>query len=256
MERETTGRRKAPEERKSRAFSSRDEVEVEDEAEYYNRRASDRAYMGEAYNGFTKDWAIVDVPPGTRRVEMEGVGGAKEEVTWQRYNGVRRSNFIPESGGEVEIFKEKEVVDTRDRGRRFVAEKTRDEGMWTEITKDLVVKEAIEASGYDFEETEFFFYVMNYLRYVSLRPCDKIGGHADFWGRRTSYTLWSSPKTSVGVAKNASARSSGRGNICRRGGDRWSWNGMRRGCLSERSPMTGQGLRGGICDRWHLPWAI
>lgn len=143
--------------------------------------------MGEAYNGFTKDWAIVDVPPGTKRVEMEGVGGAKEEVTWQRYNGVRRSKFIPDGAGEVEVFSERErerdrerekerevvetrelVVDTRDRGRRFVAEKSKEDVMWTEITKDLVIREAIEAVGFDFEETEFFFYVMEYLRYVSL----------------------------------------------------------------------------------------
>ncbi|KAA6413806.1 MAG: hypothetical protein FRX48_02168 [Lasallia pustulata] len=167
----------APEEpRRARA---RDDFDLDDEAEYYNRRVGERAYMGEAYNGFTKDWAIVDVPPGTKRVEMEGVGGAKEEVTWQRYNGVRRAQFVPEAG-ELEVYggreKERErerevvetrelVVDTRDRGRRFVAEKTKEDVMWTEITKDLVIKEAIEECGYGFEETEFFFYVMEYLRY-------------------------------------------------------------------------------------------
>lgn len=43
--------------------------------------------------------------------------------------------------------------------------------LWTEITKDLVSKEAIEYMGYEFEETAEFFYVMNYLEYV--RPsCD------------------------------------------------------------------------------------
>lgn len=40
--------------------------------------------------------------------------------------------------------------------------------LWTEITKDLVEKEAIEKLGYDYEETEWFFYVMKYLEYVSL----------------------------------------------------------------------------------------
>ena len=30
-----------------------------------------------------------------------------------------------------------------------------------------VIKEAIEESGYDFEETDQFYYVMEYLRYVS-----------------------------------------------------------------------------------------
>jgi len=37
--------------------------------------------------------------------------------------------------------------------------------LWTEITKDLVVKEAILEFGYDFEETEFFYYIIQYLRY-------------------------------------------------------------------------------------------
>lgn len=39
--------------------------------------------------------------------------------------------------------------------------------LWTEITKDLVVGDAIRQLGYDFEETEYFFYVLQYLRYVS-----------------------------------------------------------------------------------------
>jgi hypothetical protein len=138
---------------------------------------SERAYIGEAYNGATKDWAIVDVPPGTKRVQMEGIGGANQEITWQRYNGVRRSKFITEEDdfmGDMVPVKEKyserrrshsrgRDVDTRDRGRRFVAEK--EDVMWTEITKDLVIKEAIEEMGYDYEETDFFYYVMVYLRY-------------------------------------------------------------------------------------------
>lgn len=42
--------------------------------------------------------------------------------------------------------------------------------MWTEITKDLVTKEGIESLGYAYEETDEFFYVMEYLRYVSVSP--------------------------------------------------------------------------------------
>jgi hypothetical protein len=33
---------------------------------------------------------------GTKRVTMDGIGGGSQEVTWQRYNGVRRSKFITE----------------------------------------------------------------------------------------------------------------------------------------------------------------
>lgn len=161
-------------------YNTRDERDFAEEAEYYNRRVSDRAFIGEGYGGATREWAIVDVPPGTSRVEMEGVGGASQEITWQRYNGVRRSRFTTdEERFERERTREYELqlrdskrresrvkdLDTRDPGRRFVAEK--EDVMWTEITKDLVIKEAIEEMGYDYEETEYFFYVMVYLRYVS-----------------------------------------------------------------------------------------
>ena len=46
--------------------------------------------------------------------------------------------------------------------------------MWTEITKDLVSEEAIKESGYEYEDTEEFYYVMEYLRYVSLLPSSRL----------------------------------------------------------------------------------
>ena len=39
--------------------------------------------------------------------------------------------------------------------------------LWTEITKDLVTRAAIEQLGYNFQETDDFYYVMEYLDYVS-----------------------------------------------------------------------------------------
>ncbi|KAF2646282.1 hypothetical protein P280DRAFT_6769 [Massarina eburnea CBS 473.64] len=123
------------------------------EADYYNRKALDRAYAGEAWNGATKDWAIVDVPPGTNRVRMDGIGGGGQEITWQKYNGVRRSKFI---SGDEEL--------ASDFGGSGPV-KPRSKDMWTEITKDLVLREAIESMAYSFEETEDFFYVMDYLKY-------------------------------------------------------------------------------------------
>lgn len=42
----------------------------------------------------------------------------------------------------------------------------RSKDLWTEITKDLVTKEAIEAAGYAYKETESFYYVLKYLSYV------------------------------------------------------------------------------------------
>ncbi|KAL9586880.1 MAG: hypothetical protein Q9212_000624 [Teloschistes hypoglaucus] len=174
-------RRRSPSfDARSRApYSSRDELDIAEEADYYNSRAAERSYLGEGYNGANKDWAIVDVPPGTKRVEMEGIGGAREEITWQRYNGVRRSKFIAEEDeyrarqDKLEVMAPTEhahprVESTRyEQGRRYVGEKDKKEKMWTEITKDLVTEDAIQQMGYDFEETEFFYYVMSYLKYAS-----------------------------------------------------------------------------------------
>lgn len=163
----------------------------EEEVDFYARRTEERAYIGEAYNGATKDWAIVDVPPGTERVRMDGVGGGSQEISWQKYNGVRRSKFIPERDSlavyDREQVRERERVPERAPERvpereslrieinnnddrrvgRPLPPRNRYGDMWTEITKDLVVREAIEEMGYDFEETEFFYYVIQYLRYVS-----------------------------------------------------------------------------------------
>ncbi|KAF2843213.1 hypothetical protein M501DRAFT_1005843 [Patellaria atrata CBS 101060] len=135
------------------------DLDFEAEAEFYQRKTNERAYIGEAYNGATKDWAIVDVPPGTERVKMDGVGGASQEITWQRYNGVRRAKFITDDNVYDSGF---------GIGRTPSAPPPRKEKsseMWTEITKDLVLKEAIEEMGYSYEETDYFFYVMEYLRY-------------------------------------------------------------------------------------------
>ncbi|KAI3330637.1 hypothetical protein F4824DRAFT_332397 [Ustulina deusta] len=180
-----------------RAHSAAPRPEFDDEAEYITGRIDARGRMGEAWHGATKDWTIVDVPPGTERVKMDGIGGGGAEVTWQRYNGVRRSKFIPDRDDSpvsapvaallepapdssrerlsVQIYDSKhrdrdlEVEEVRDRrisirdGDRLPAKKR--DGMWTEITRDLVNREAIERLGYEYEETEWFFYIMQYLRY-------------------------------------------------------------------------------------------
>lgn len=161
VEQDITVRTREPEYREEPPRRAREEIDVtvNDEAGYYDRKVAERAYVGEAYNGYTRDWAIVDVPPGTERVRMDGVGGASQEITWQRYNGVRRSKFIPE--------RDSYALDHGRGDRRVGYPKPRTAEMWTEITKDLVIKEAIEELGYDYQETEYFFYVFEYLRYVS-----------------------------------------------------------------------------------------
>jgi len=159
FERESRRRRRGDRLRHRRSFGpgrglSRSEIDLSAEANFYNRQAMDRSFLGEGLNGATRDWTIVDVPPGTQRVRMDGVGGATQEITWQRYNGVRRSKFIAPG----EIYEDRS-------GRRFHGGRTGTGDLWTEITKDLVVRDALDELGYEYEETEYFFYVIEYLRY-------------------------------------------------------------------------------------------
>jgi hypothetical protein len=169
------------EERGPRGYR-RDETDIQEEADYYNQRAVERSYIGEGMHGATRDWAIVDVPPGTQRVRMDGVGGGSQEISWQRYNGVRRSKFMPDGspsdegyGSEVgrplpaagAVAVAGAGAGAGAIGPRYGPRRKEGEGLWTEITKDLVVKEAITQAGYEFEETDDFYYIMSYLKYVS-----------------------------------------------------------------------------------------
>ncbi|OIW30566.1 hypothetical protein CONLIGDRAFT_283852 [Coniochaeta ligniaria NRRL 30616] len=163
----------------------------DDEAEYITSRIEDRGRMGEALHGATRDWEIVDVPPGTERVRMDGVGGAATEVTWSKYAGVRRAKFLPDGASEAVVRAPPVVSRPREREReretdtrinvqihddkreeRPVKEKRSD--MWTEITKDLVSRSAIEEMGYEYEETEYFYYILTYLRYEDVLELVKL----------------------------------------------------------------------------------
>ncbi|RDA92668.1 hypothetical protein CP533_3711 [Ophiocordyceps camponoti-saundersi (nom. inval.)] len=161
---------------------------AEEEGEYLTSKIDSRGRMGEAWGGATKDWAIVDVPPGTSKVRMEGVGGASTDTTWTRYSGVRRTQFNPERDGtlvprepspdpsradrtSVGVYDREREIDV-DIDRRVTrtpqpppppAPPARE--LWTEITKDLVVREAIEQLGYEYEETKWYFYIMDCLQY-------------------------------------------------------------------------------------------
>jgi len=192
----------------SEAPPRRDHDYEYDEAREITTRIDAGGRMGESRNGITKDWTIVDVPPGTERVRMDGAGGASAEVTWSKYSGVRRSKFIPDRDEKSTVVssssthisereRDREIRDdprhssrlsvsiydkdthgSKDREIDVIADRRgssrhphspgpRGSEMWTEITKDLVLREAIDEMGYEFEETEFFFYIMTYLRYVS-----------------------------------------------------------------------------------------
>ncbi len=141
----------------------------------------------------------------------------------RHFDGVRRSERV-----EEEESRELTVVDTRSAeiGRRFEAEKSKKDRMWTEITKDLVSLEAIKERGYEYEETEKYYYVMEYLRYVCLQlpltlvfalynvqaPSLFKSKRLPYYilipaSRKTFFASSNSPKTSNGTAANVSAKS-------------------------------------------------
>lgn len=146
---------------------------VRDEAEEIVTKIDSRGRVGEAYHGATRDWTIVDVPPGTERVRMDGAGGASAEVSWKKYSGVRRTRFIPDRDDDVVDDSPRKsrdslsvrIVDTKKSDRRVSVRPPPVPTLetWTEITMDLVNREALKRMGYPFEQRPPFFYVMQYL---------------------------------------------------------------------------------------------
>ncbi|KAH8423521.1 uncharacterized protein LDX57_001281 [Aspergillus melleus] len=107
-----------------------------------------------------EDWALVnasakarDIP---RDIAKENQGNKLPPL------GDRRSKFTMSdekiSDGDADFDRGKI-------GRRYVGVKDRRDRLWTEITKDLVVKEAIERMGFEYEETVSSYYVFSYLQY-------------------------------------------------------------------------------------------
>ncbi|CAI4211038.1 unnamed protein product [Parascedosporium putredinis] len=120
--------------------------------------------------------------PGTERVRMDGAGGASAEVSWKKYSGVRRTQFIPERDDDVLYGQPLATMEEPSRRSRdslsihIVDEKKKSERRvirpsqpipsretWTEITMDLVNREALKRMGYPFDQRPPFFYVMQRL---------------------------------------------------------------------------------------------
>ena len=213
-----------------RAHSAAPPSRLRDEELEIVERIDSGGRMGEAWGGATRDWTIVDVPPGTERVRMDGAGGGSAEVNWSRYSGVRRTKFIPERDGAVVISspapvaprssdnrlsvhvhdRNREIDIVNDRRVSVSPRPPRTNEMWTEITKDLVSREAIRRMRYPYEETRWFYYIMEYLRQVRgfINPPQFFlfrayiwlfdGRNANCLGRRTSSSLFRCRMTFAG----------------------------------------------------------
>ncbi|RJE24053.1 hypothetical protein PHISCL_03589 [Aspergillus sclerotialis] len=159
-----TRRPRSPE-RKVDAFASewdtarRGKTAVDLEEDTYHRRGSDRL---SSHDSTTDDWAIVDAPPRPRRSMRSELDGVSRELSRKHYHSRERRLFP----ADERTFPDDDLEPQRGQvGRRYVGARNPRDRLWTEITKDLVVREAIERSGYEFEETDFFYYIFEYLQY-------------------------------------------------------------------------------------------
>ncbi|KAL5042685.1 hypothetical protein BDW71DRAFT_210927 [Aspergillus fruticulosus] len=108
------------------------------------------------------DWAIIQVPSSRLKYSPEREPPAVD--VREEPSHARRRDRPPKLAVD-EIREPKHKGDTA-RGKvgpRYIGVKDRRDRLWTEITKDLVVREAIERAGYEYEEFDSFYYIFSYL---------------------------------------------------------------------------------------------
>ncbi|KAE8377208.1 hypothetical protein BDV26DRAFT_264126 [Aspergillus bertholletiae] len=135
-----------------------DDHEVVEEA-YGRPRELERSIRETTPKVTGDDWAIISAAPKAERETLldEISHGSREPSLKDKkpkftVSEERHSESDPDfARGKV--------------GRRYIGMKDQRNGLWTEITKDLVVKEAIERSGYEYEETVSSYYVFSYLQF-------------------------------------------------------------------------------------------
>ncbi|KAJ5906566.1 uncharacterized protein N7473_003482 [Penicillium subrubescens] len=133
---QTTSRREIP-----RDLELEVEAEIEEEIKIHKKKMKHRSPIEKITKENVDEWSVVHTPAKEDVVEMTG---ALEVV-----------EVAPKGALE-------EDLEIRGRVEQQVVKERRDE-RWTEITKDLVVRDAIERLGYEFEETRTFYYIFSFL---------------------------------------------------------------------------------------------
>lgn len=105
-------------------------------------RSRPRSQVGDLHDT-PDEWSVVHAPSKDEEAEMSGALNVVEIAP--------KGSMNEEVDGRVGAQVSKERRDER----------------WTEITKDLVVREAIERLGYEFEETRTFYYIFSFMEPVS-----------------------------------------------------------------------------------------
>ncbi|KAJ5573680.1 uncharacterized protein N7459_008107 [Penicillium hispanicum] len=122
------------------------ELDIDEKLSIHEKRSGRRSHAGDDTKDVTDEWSVVHAPSKAEAIEMTGALDIVE--------------VAPKDASEDEV----EVIEEEHEGhaRPQVSKERRDE-RWTEITKDLVVREAIEHIGYEFEETRMYYYIFSYL---------------------------------------------------------------------------------------------
>ncbi|RDW72453.1 uncharacterized protein DSM5745_07625 [Aspergillus mulundensis] len=107
----------------------------------------------------TDDWAIVSAPSKYSPEREPPVVDVREEPSRPRH----KRNPVKPPIDEVRDPKPKGDNPRGKVGPRYIGIKDRRERLWTEITKELVVREAIERAGYEYEELDTSYYIFSYL---------------------------------------------------------------------------------------------
>ena len=130
------------------------------ELDLYSHRKPEPAFADGVPKGMPGDVSFVDPAPMPVPAMR---GGVADEIVFGlgRNGGDQRIRYFPEDDDSSE-----EEMDDGKVGRRYIGMKEQRKRLWTEITKDLVVREAIERAGYEYEETDSFYYIFSYLHYV------------------------------------------------------------------------------------------
>lgn len=125
-----------------------DDVEEEEEVVVHETRSAPRSRTRSPSvnpRAMPDEWSMVHTAAKDEEVEMSGA--------------LKVIEVAPKGTMDEEV--------DRDRAGAQVVKERRDE-RWTEITKDLVAREAIERLGYEFEETRMFYYIFSFMEPVSI----------------------------------------------------------------------------------------
>ena len=150
---------------------------IKAKAGYQDRWVALHGYSEEPWSTATKKRELADIPPGTKSVSTDVSGEGRQEITWDRYHGERRDKFYTGDRARQEDWTGVHYPPARkslsemgevpgNTSADLFQRPTSKDRRWTEVRKDLVEKEAIEKEGYEYKETDEYFYIMEYLRYV------------------------------------------------------------------------------------------